>query len=187
MILSRATCLLLTLIFATIASTTAIKTDSSSRKLRGKRSSQVEAQNTRKKTTRKKESDKADGGGAGGVGGGDKKGGNGGGGDKKDGGDKKGGGGGGGDKKGGGGKEGGGGGKSDVVYEVNENKDSECDRSYYCANPTPVSSWSCAHSCECLSGCCILLGTSYGLCVDTDRTAQDSNDCCIQPALGGGL
>ena len=149
---SRATCLLLLLVFATIALTTAIKTDSSSRKLRGrdnKRSNQVDAMDTRKKAPRKQESDKASGGGAGGVGGGDKKGGSGGGGgggDKKDGGDQKGGGGGGGDKKGGGGG-GGGGGNSDVVYEVNENKNGECDRSYFCANPTPVSSWSCADSC----------------------------------------
>ena len=152
MILIRATCLLIILVFATIVSTTAIKTDLSSRKLRGggdNRSNQVDAMDTRKKAPGKKGSYKASGGGAGGVGGRDKKGGNGGGGgggDKKDGRDQKGGGGGGGDKKGGGGG-GGGGGNSDVVYEVNENKNGKCDRSYFCANPIPVSSWSCADSC----------------------------------------
>ena len=68
----------------------------------------------------------------------------------------------------------------------NQNQNGSCDRSYFCGNPTPITSINCNDSCDCSSGCCITLGFN-NFCVGYDTTAVDANECCIQPTVSGGL
>ena len=68
----------------------------------------------------------------------------------------------------------------------NQNQNGSCDRSYFCGNPTPITSINCNDSCDCSSGCCITLGFN-NFCVGYDTTAVNANECCIQPTVSGGL